>query len=52
MGNYVLQTAMQFAWTRKNQPLLVSLLNQLVIVAADVDNDLFKERRAHHDVGW
>lgn len=41
MGNYVLQRAMQFAWTRKNQPLLVSLVNQLVMVAADVDNDLF-----------
>lgn len=41
MGNYVLQKAMQIAWTRKNQPLLVSLINQLVMVAADVDNDLF-----------
>jgi esterase/lipase superfamily enzyme len=41
MGNYVLQKAMQFAWTRKNQPLLVSLINQLLMVAADVDNDLF-----------
>ncbi|MCC6350238.1 MAG: alpha/beta hydrolase [Candidatus Eisenbacteria bacterium] len=41
MGNYVLQKAMQAVWTRKNQPLLVSLLNQLLMVAADVDNDLF-----------
>ncbi|HEY4283585.1 MAG TPA: alpha/beta fold hydrolase [Chthoniobacterales bacterium] len=41
MGNYVLQKAMAAAWTRKNQPLLSSLLNQLVMVAADVDNDLF-----------
>lgn len=41
MGNYVLQKAMPSAWTRKNQPLLASLLNQLVMVAADVDNDLF-----------
>lgn len=41
MGNYVLQKAMQRAWTRKNQPLLVSLINQLLMVAADVDNDLF-----------
>ena len=41
MGNYVLQKAMQMCWTRKNQPLLVSLVNQLVMVAADVDNDLF-----------
>jgi esterase/lipase superfamily enzyme len=46
MGNYVLQNAMQTAWTRKNQPLLVSLINQLVMVAADVDNDLFKSGEA------
>lgn len=41
MGNYVVQKAMAAAWTRKNQPLLVSLINQLLMVAADVDNDLF-----------
>ena len=41
MGNYVLQNAMAAAWTRNNQPLLVSLINQLIMVAADVDNDLF-----------
>lgn len=41
MGNYVLQKAMASAWTRKNQPLLASLVNQLIMVAADVDNDLF-----------
>lgn len=41
MGNYVLQKAMQLVWTRKNQPLLVSLLSQLLMVAADIDNDLF-----------
>jgi esterase/lipase superfamily enzyme len=42
MGNYVMQKAMSAAWTRKNQPLLASMLNQLVMVAADVDNDLFE----------
>lgn len=42
MGNYLLQNAAQVVWTRKNQPLLISLINQLVMVAADVDNDLFK----------
>jgi len=42
MGNYVLQKAMAAAWSRKNQPLLASLVNQLVMVAADVDNDLFE----------
>lgn len=41
MGNYVVQKAMAAAWTRKNQPLLASLLNQLLMIAADVDNDLF-----------
>ena len=41
MGNYVVQKTMAAAWTRKNQPLLVSLINQLVMVAADVDSDLF-----------
>jgi len=43
MGNYVVQCAMQTVWTRKNQPLLVSLINQLLMVAADVDNDLFRD---------
>lgn len=47
MGNYLLQKAMQQAWTRKNQPLLVSLVNQLLMVAADVDNDLFGSGEAH-----
>jgi esterase/lipase superfamily enzyme len=42
MGNYVMQKAMRQTWTRHNQPLLMSLLNQLIMVAADVDNDLFK----------
>jgi esterase/lipase superfamily enzyme len=42
MGNYVLQEAVYVAWERKNKPLLVSLVNQLLMVAADVDNDLFK----------
>ncbi len=41
MGNYLLQKAMQLTWTRQNQPLLVSLISQLLMVAADVDNDLF-----------
>src|ERR1700690_701877 len=41
MGNSLPQKAMQLTWTRQNQPLLVSLINQLLMVAADVDNDLF-----------
>lgn len=51
MGNYVLQKAMAYAWTRKNQPLLASLLNQLVMVAADVDNDLFDTGAPDNDDG-
>jgi esterase/lipase superfamily enzyme len=42
MGNYLVQKAAKTVWTRKNQPLLVSLLSQLLMLAADVDNDLFK----------
>ena len=42
MGNYLLENAMNYAWTRKNRPLLMSLINQLLMVAADVDNDLFR----------
>jgi esterase/lipase superfamily enzyme len=42
MGAYVTQKAMQTVWTCKNQPLLVSLINQMILVAADVDNDLFE----------
>lgn len=41
MGNYVLENAMNFAWTQKNRPLLVSLIQEALMVAADVDNDLF-----------
>ncbi len=51
MGNYVLQKAMAAAWTRKNQPLLVSLVNQLVMIAADVDNDLFDAGAPDNDDG-
>src|SRR5439155_10972132 len=29
------------AWRRKNRPLATSLVNQLLMVAADVDNDIF-----------
>jgi esterase/lipase superfamily enzyme len=41
MGNYVLENAMNVAWTRKNRPLLVSLISEVIMVAADVDNDIF-----------
>jgi esterase/lipase superfamily enzyme len=51
MGNYLLQKAMAAAWTRKGQPLLVSLINQLVMAAADVDNNLFDAGAPDNDDG-
>jgi esterase/lipase superfamily enzyme len=42
MGNYLMQKAMTSAWTRKNQPLRASLINQLLMVAADIDNNVFE----------
>jgi esterase/lipase superfamily enzyme len=51
MGNYVLQKAMAHAWTRRNQPLLASLINQLLMVAADVDNNLFDAGAPDNDDG-
>ena len=41
MGN-ISYRKQRCSWTRKIQPLLSSLINQLLMVAADVDNDLFK----------
>ena len=46
MGNWVLQNALHYTWERYNKPLLVSLINQCVMVAADVDNDLFASGEA------
>jgi esterase/lipase superfamily enzyme len=42
MGNYLLEEAMVAVWARKNQPLTMSLVNQLLMIAADIDNDIFK----------
>jgi esterase/lipase superfamily enzyme len=51
MGNYALEYAMNALWTRKNRPLLVSLMQEVIMVAADVDNDLFRngENVSHGD---
>lgn len=46
MGNYLVELATQVVWVRKNKPLLMSLINQLLMVGADVDNDLFKSGEA------
>lgn len=45
MGNYVVQKALATASKRLNNPQLVTLINQLVMVAADVDNDLFQKSK-------
>jgi len=36
-----LQNALRYTWERQNKPLLMSLVNQCLMVAADVDNDVF-----------
>jgi esterase/lipase superfamily enzyme len=41
MGNYLTQMALFHVWKRNNSPLTLSLVNQLLMVAADVDNDIF-----------
>lgn len=43
MGNYVTQTALAVAAKQLNSPQLVTLVTQLAMVAADVDNDLFQK---------
>jgi hypothetical protein len=45
MGNYVVQKALAIASKRLNNPSLVTLINQLVMVAADVDNDIFEQSK-------
>jgi esterase/lipase superfamily enzyme len=43
MGNYVLQKALAVASKQLNNPQLITLVHQVAMVAADVDNDLFQE---------
>ena len=49
MGNYLTQLAMFHAWKRNNSPLAVSLVNQLLMVAADVDSDIFDSGQQSSD---
>jgi esterase/lipase superfamily enzyme len=42
MGNYVAQKALAVAAKKLNSPQLLTLITQLAMVAADVDNDLFQ----------
>jgi esterase/lipase superfamily enzyme len=43
MGNYVMQNALAIAAKKLNSPQLITLVHQLVMVAADVDNDIFQK---------
>lgn len=42
LGNYVVQKALAVAARTLNSPQLMTLITQLAMVAADVDNDLFQ----------
>src|SRR5262245_39949613 len=42
MGNYVVEKGLAVAARRLNSPQLITLIHQLAMVAADVDNDLFQ----------
>jgi hypothetical protein len=41
IGAYVLQKAMLVTWNTQNRPAHVNWINQLAMIAANVDNDLF-----------
>ena len=43
MGAFVMQKALAIASRRINNPQLITLVHQLVLVAADIDNDLFEK---------
>lgn len=43
MGNFVIQKALAIAAKKLNSPQLITLIHQLVMVAADVDNDIFQK---------
>jgi len=45
MGNYVVEKGLAVAARRLNSPQLITLIHQLAMVAADVDNDLFQKNQ-------
>lgn len=51
MGNYVVQKALAQTSKRLNNPTLITLIHQLVMVAADVDNDLFQRSQPESSDG-
>lgn len=46
MGAFVMQKALAIASRKLNNPQLITLIHQLALVAADVDNDLFQQSQA------
>jgi esterase/lipase superfamily enzyme len=46
MGSFVVQKGLKIAAERLNSPQLITLIHQLALVAADVDNDLFQKDMA------
>ena len=51
MGNYVMEKALAVGAKRLNSPQLITLIHQLVMVAADVDNDLFQKDKPEDSDG-
>jgi esterase/lipase superfamily enzyme len=51
MGNYVVQKGLAVAARRLNSPQLITLIHQLAMVAADVDNDLFQTTQKEGEDG-
>lgn len=51
MGNYVMQNALSIASQKLNNPQLITLIHQLVMVAADVDNDIFQKDKPNNSDG-
>ncbi|MCW5554291.1 MAG: alpha/beta hydrolase [Verrucomicrobiae bacterium] len=51
MGNYVLQKALAVASKRLNNPQLITLIHQVAMVAADVDNDIFQSDQPEESDG-
>ncbi len=51
MGSYVMQKGLAMAAKQLNSPQLVTLVHQLILVAADVDNDIFQKSKPGDDDG-
>ncbi|NOT87453.1 MAG: alpha/beta hydrolase [Lysobacter sp.] len=51
MGGYVVQKGLAVAAKRLNSPQLITLIHQLAMVAADVDNDIFQKEKPEDSDG-